>query len=116
MDKLQGILCQRIGIFYKDEKWKRIIFDEIAEYYRLLDMIDYLSYAKWNAKILLKDGTTIYFVRAEGQSRGQRFSKVIIQSGVEQSIIDVVIRPCVLPFASTQCYVVDIYNDKKEII
>lgn len=111
---LQNILRQRIGIFYKDEEWKRKIFDEIADYYRSLDMINFLSYAMWDTKIVLKDGTTIYFVRAEGRSKGQRFSKVIIQSGVEQSIIDTVIRPCVLPFAGTQCYVVDIYNDKVE--
>lgn len=105
---LQNILCQRIGIFYKDEEWKRKIFDEIADYYRSLDMIDHLSYAMWDAKIVLKDGTRICFVRAEGRCRGQRFNKIIIQSGVEQPFIDTVIRPCILPSA----YVVDIDNDK----
>ena len=105
MDELQNILCQRIGIFYKDEKWKRKIFDEIADYYRSLDMIDHLSYAMWDAKIFLKDGTTIYFVRAEGRRKGQRFSKVIIQSGVEQPIIDTIIKPCLLPLTSMQCFI-----------
>ena len=116
MEELQYILAQRIGIFYKDEKWKRKMFDEITEYYRSLDMIDRLSYAMWDARIVLKDGTTIYFVRAEGRSKGQRFSKVIVQPRVEQSIIDAVIKTCILPFASTQCYVVDIYNNKIEHI
>ena len=106
MEELQYILAQRIGIFYKDEKWKRKMFDEIADYYRSLDMINCLSYAMWDTKIVLKDGTTIYFVRAEGRSKGQRFSKVIIQSGVEQLIIDRIIKPCLLPLMSTQCYVV----------
>lgn len=106
MDELQSILCQRIGIFYKDEKWKRKIFDEIADYYRSLDMIDFLRYAMWDARIVLKDGTTICFVRAEGQSKGRRFSKVIIQSGVEQSIIDTIIKPCLLPLTSTQCSII----------
>lgn len=103
---LQGILCQRIGIFYKDEEWKRKIFDEIADYYRSLDMIDSLTYAIWDAKIVLKDGTKICFVRAESRCKGQRFSKVIIQSGVDQSIIDMIIKPCLLPLTSTQCSII----------
>lgn len=110
MDKLQYILCQRIGIFYKDEKWKGKIFDEIADYYRSLDMIDHLSYTMWDARIALKDGTVIYFVRAEGRRKGQRFNKVIIQSGVEQSIIDTIIKPCLLPLTSTQCSIIS--NDE----
>lgn len=40
------------------------------------------------------------------QRRSQRFSKVIIQSGVEQLIINRIIKPCLLPLMSTQCYVV----------
>lgn len=106
MKELQYILIQRIGVFYKDEKWKRKIFDEIVEYYRSLDMIVFFSYIMRDAKIALKDGTVICFVRAEGQCKGQRFSKVIIQSGVEQLIIDRIIKPCLLPLMSTQCYVV----------
>ena len=116
MEELQYILCQRIGVFYKNQKWKKEMFDKIAKYYRSLDMIDFLTYAMWNARINLKDGTVICFVRAEERSKGQRFSKVIIQPEIEQSIIDAVIRPCILPFAGTQCYVVDIYNDKIEHI
>ena len=116
MKELQYILAQRIGVFYKDEKWKRKIFDEIADYYRSLDMIDFLSYAMWDARIVLKDGTTICFVSAESRCKGQRFSKVIIQSGVEQSIIDAVIKPCISPFASIQCYVVDINHNEIDYI
>lgn len=112
MEDLQYILSQKIGIFYKNQKWKKEMFDKIAEYYRSLDMIESLTYATWDARIVLKDETTIYFVDANARSKGQRYSKVIIQQGVDQQIIDTVIRPCVLPFAGTQCYVVDIDNDK----
>lgn len=112
MKELQYILCQKIGVFYKNQKWKKEMFDKIAEYYRSLDMIDFLMYGTWDARIVLKDKTTIYFVDANTRSKGQRYSKVIIQQGVDQQIIDTVIRPCVLPFAGTQCYVVDIDNDK----
>ena len=112
MKELQYILCQKIGVFYKNQKWKKEMFDKIAEHYRLLDMIDFLNYAMWNAKIVLKDGTEIVFVEANNRSRGYRFSKVIIQPEVDQSIIDTIIKPCILPFAVTQCYVVDIDNDK----
>ena len=114
MDELQGILSQRIGIFYKTQKWKKEVFDKIAEYYRSIDMIDFLNYSIWYTRIVLKDETTICFVDANTQSKGLRFSKVIIQQGVNQQIIDTVIKPCILPFAGTQCYVVDIYNNKVE--
>ena len=110
MKELQYILCQKIGIIYKNQKWKKEMFDKIAEHYRSLDMIDFLTYGTWDARIVLKDKTEIVFVEASNRSRGYRFSKVIIQPEVDQSIIDTVIRPCILPF--TQCYVVDIDNDK----
>lgn len=108
MEELQYILAQRIGVFYKNQMWKRDMFDKIAEYYRSLDMIDSLTYAMWNARIVLKDGTVISFVEANNKSRSCRFFKAIVQPEIEQSIIDTIIKPCILPFASTQCYVVDI--------
>lgn len=114
MEELQYILAQRIGVFYKNQMWKRDMFDKIAEYYRSLDMIDSLTYAMWNARIVLKDETVISFVEANNRSRSCRFFKVIVQPEIEQSIIDTIIKPCILPFAGTQCYVVDIYNDKVE--
>lgn len=110
MEELQYILAQRIGVFYKNQKWKKEMFDKIAEYYRSLDMINSLTYTMWDASIVLKDRTVITFVEANNRSRGCKFSKVIIQPEIEQSIIDTIIKPCMLPFASTQCYVVDIYK------
>lgn len=112
MTELQYILVQKIGVFYKNQTWKKDMFDKIAEYYRSLDMIESLTYAIWDSKINLKDGTKIVFVEANNQCKGQRFTKVIIQPEIDKQIIDTVIRPCVLPFAGTQCYVVDIDNDK----
>ena len=108
MEELKYILAQRIGVFYKNQMWKRDMFDKIAEYYRSLDMIDSLIYAMWNARIVLKDGTVITFVEANNTSRGRRFCKVIVQPEIEQSIIDTIIKPCIVPFAGTQCYVLDI--------
>lgn len=116
MEELQYILAQRIGVFYKNQKWKKEMFDKIAEYYRSLDMIESLTYSMWNARIVLKDGTVISFVEASNRSKSCRFSKVIIQPEIEQSIIDTVIKPCVYPFIRTQCYIADIYNDNIEYI
>ena len=115
MEELQYILAQRIGVFYKNQMWRRDMFDKIAGYYCSIDMIESLTYSMWNARIVLIDGTVITFVEADNRSRSCRFSKVIIQPEVNQAIIDGVIRPC-LPFASTQCYVVDIYDNKIEHI
>ena len=59
MTELKYILVQKIGVFYKNQTWKKDIFDKIAEYYRSLDMIESLTYAMWDARIVLKDGTEI---------------------------------------------------------
>ena len=97
MNQLQYILSQKIGIFYKDTEWKGKIFGEIVEYYSSLDMIDFYRYNSWEARIVLTDKTKIIFVEANGRCRGHRFSKAIIQPEVDQSIIDNVIRPCIVP-------------------
>ena len=114
MDKLKYILPQKIGAFYKNQKWKKEMFDKIAEYYRSLDMIDFLTYSTWDTRIVLKDGTEIFFVEASDRSRGYKFTKVIVQPEIDLSIYDAVIRHCI--FAVTQCYWVDIYNDKVEFL
>lgn len=114
MTELQYILVQKIGVFYKNQKWKKNMFDKIAEHYRSLDMIESLRYAIWDSKIILKDGSGIVFVEANNRCKGQRFTKVIIQPEIDKPIIDTVIKPCILPFAGTQCYVVDTNNDKVE--
>lgn len=116
MTELQYILVQKIGVFYKNQTWKKNMFDKIAEHYRSLDMIESLRYAIWDSKIILKDESRIVFVEANNQCKGQRFTKVIIQPEIDKPIIDTVIKPCILPFAGTQCYVVDINNDKVEYI
>lgn len=107
MDQLQNMLSQKIGIFYKDQVWKRKVFDKIVEYYRSLDMIDFHIYNSWDARIVLTDKTEILFVEANEKCRGHKFSKVIIQPGVDQLIIDNIIRPCIVPFMGTHCYAFD---------
>ena len=97
MNQLQYILSQKIGIFYKDTEWKGKIFGEIVEYYSSLDMIEFHRYSKWDVRIVLKDNTEIIFVEANERCKGHKFSKAIIQPEVDQSIIDNVIRPCIVP-------------------
>lgn len=71
-------------------------------------MINYIIYNSWDARIVLKDKTTISFVRADDKCRGYRFEKIIIQPEVDQLIADTVIRPCILPSINNKCYVIDI--------
>lgn len=97
MDKLQNILSQKIGIFYKDLQWEKEAFYKILEYYHSLDMIEFYRYSTWVTWIVLKDGTEIRFMKANEKCRGYKFTKAIIQPEVDQSIIDNVIRPCIVP-------------------
>lgn len=92
MSALQYALSQSIGIYYKNCKWKDDMFYKIKDHYTM-DFIEYLSNSKYEAKILLKDGTTIRFVNANTNSRGYCFSKIIL----EPEIDDEVIRARILP-------------------
>ena len=112
MDNLQSMLCQRIGIFYSDNKWAKKIFSKTHDYYRSLDMIDRINST---AMIRLKDNTEIVFVRAAENARGHCFSKVILQPGIDKELIDRVIRPTLKHMSCRCCMVLD-DNDGIEFI
>jgi hypothetical protein len=92
MSALQYALSQSIGIYYKNYRWKDDMFYKIKDYYTM-DFIEYIGNSRYEAKILLKDGTTIKFVDANTDSRGSCFSKIIL----EPEIDDEVIRARILP-------------------
>ena len=92
MSALQYALGQSIGIYYKNREWKDDMFYKIKDYYTM-DFIEYIRNSRYEAKILLKDGTTIKFVDANTNSRGSCFSKIIL----EPEIDDEVIRARILP-------------------
>lgn len=108
MDSLQRMLCQKIGIFYRDNKWAEKMFNKIYDYYRSLDMIDRVFYLA----IRLKDGSEIIFVRAAENARGYCFSKVILQQGIDNELIDCVIRHTLKHMSCTHCMML---NDNDEI-
>ncbi len=97
---LRDILNHDIGIYYKDEDWKYAVFDEIVSYYDPIDLISHISYGREKTIIELKDGSMIRFIPADNESRWLRFSKVILQPGIDESIIEQVIKPKLIPGAS----------------
>lgn len=109
MDSLQQMLCQRIGIFYRDSKWAAEMFDKIYNYYHSLDMIDRTFYLA----IRLKDDSEIIFVRAAENARGYCFSKVILQQGIDKELIDCVIRRTLKHMSCTYCMMLDDNNEIK---
>ena len=104
MDNLQLILCQEIGIFYRDKKWAEKIFNKINDYYHSLDMIDRIY---GTTMIRLKDNTEIFFVRAAENARGYCFSKVILQPGIDKELINCVIRPTLKDMSCRCCMVLN---------
>ena len=111
MDNLQQMLCQRIGIFYKDNKWAEEMFNKIYDYYSSLDMIDRVFYLA----IRLKDNSEIIFVRAAENARGYCFSKVILQPGIDKELINCVIRHTLKDMSCRCCMVLN-DNDGIEFI
>lgn len=109
MNSLQQMLCQRIGIFYKDNKWAAEMFNKIYDYYHSLDMIDRV----FRLAIRLKDNSEIIFVRAAENARGYCFSKVILQQGIDKELIDCVIRRTLKHMSCTYCMMLDDNNEIK---
>ena len=99
MDELQYMLHQKIGVFYKDISWKDNIYNEIKNYYEKLEYISLVWNSKDNTRIELKDGSVIYFVPTDSFSKGRRYSRAILQPGIDEEIIDCVIkRSITIPF------------------
>ena len=112
MNNLQQMLCQRIGIFYKDNKWAAEMFNKIYDYYRSLDMIDRV----FSSAMRLKDNSEIIFVRAAENARGHCFSKVILQQGIDKELIDCVIRHTYERMSYTHCMMLDDNDEIKFLI
>lgn len=117
MTNLQLILRQKIGIFYRDKKWAEKIFNKIYDYYHSLDMIDRIYGTTWsNSKMIrLKDNTEIVFVRAAENARGHCFSKVILQPGIDEELINCVIKHTLKDMSCRCCMVLN-DNDGIEFI
>ena len=109
MDSLRQMLCQRIGIFYRDSKWAAEMFDKIYDYYHSLDMIDRV----FRLAIRLKDNSEIIFVRAAENARGHHFSKVILQQGIDEELINCVIKHTYKRMSYTHCMMLDNNNEIK---
>lgn len=96
--------AQRIGIYYKDFEWAQQVFCDIVN-----DCTPYIQRkSRNNAIIVLNDETLIRFLPANDSSRGQRFTKAFIQSGVDKKVYCCVIAPKV---QNNECYMVDDYDD-----
>ena len=103
MDSLQRMLCQRIGVFYRDKKWAAEMFNKIYDYYHSLDMIDRV----FHLAIRLKDNSEIIFVKAAENARGHCFSKVILQQEIDKELTDCVIRRTLKHMSCTHCMMLD---------
>lgn len=96
--------AQRIGIYYKDFEWAQQMYGDLTK-----DCTPYiLRKSRNNAMIVLNDETLILFLPANDSSRGQRFTKAFIQSGVSKEVYCCVIAPTV---QTNECYMVDDYDD-----
>lgn len=84
------VFSQKIGIFYKDEGWCKTIFEKVYNHYSKLNLI--LSYRPQKT-ISLRDGSSIVFCPTNDNTRGGCYSKIIMQEGISDNIIEKIIRP-----------------------
>lgn len=81
-------IAQRIGIYYKDEFWLEDFLNEL-----LRNVPEDIIIRKEKDCVRLKDGTFIKAVRANSDARGHKFDKIFMQSGIDEDIYEINIRP-----------------------
>lgn len=96
-ERFEFVLPQRIGVYYLDQEWKKEMFLKLTNYYNDRNLIKSIHYLKNGSKIRLTDGSEIDFAQANEQSRGRRYSKIIMQQGISQEFINCVIEPSLIP-------------------
>jgi len=96
MNTLSHITITNIGIFYKDQKWKDDLFEELV---REAHECKTLCNVTKN-KIQFLDShinINIIFVNANEHSRGHRFDRIYYQNDIDQDTFSMIIRPLFIP-------------------
>lgn len=85
----------KIGVFFKTkswvENWMKDFLDEIDK----SCVLRFVRNDFTPFMIELKDGTTIKAYRANDSSRGAVIDKAFVEYGIEQDIIETVIKPMI---------------------
>ena len=84
----------RVGVVYIDKWWVDNWFKEFDMKHRN-EISKYLVGGSQLA-VVMKDGTTIQAIKADGTSRGMRLDKVFVQYGVPEEAINTYIRPMLM--------------------
>lgn len=71
-----------IGIFYKNEEWKKDIYEKVTKYFIKLECIQWTHFGKYETYIRLKNGITYRFMKADDTARGYKFNYVYVQDDI----------------------------------
>lgn len=96
MSTLYNITSTNIGIFYKDQKWKDNLFEELvreAHECKTLCSVTKNIIRFCDSYININ----IIFVKANEHSRGHRFDRIYYQNDIDQNTFSMVIRPLFIP-------------------
>lgn len=96
MRDLTFALSQQIGVYYKTKEWAYKVFDEIVNHYPpewFEERGAIKSKDPSMCYLLFKDGSSIRFRPATESSRGNCFSKIIIEPDIDREIVACVIKP-----------------------
>ena len=81
-----------IGVVTHTKVTADLIFSRIADVYSA-DIVKYIK-STYEAVIYFKDGTRILSVRPSDSSKGCRFSYAVIENGIDEEVLNVIIYPC----------------------
>lgn len=85
----------RIGVYYIDDAWVTNLFKEMLDIFKN-DKILRMSNGRDSKWIEFENGDYIKFVKICEGSCGNKFDKVILQSGIPKNIYDTIIRPTII--------------------
>lgn len=81
--------CQ-VGLFYITEEWAKEKLEFLAQ--RIPE--EEIERRTKNS-IVLKNGSSIKAVPANGNIRGSKFNRILYQEGIDKEVLDAVIRPMI---------------------
>lgn len=86
-----------IGIYYNNFLWGREFFTNIIKNNVNIEDICYLKNSFNCQECRLKNGNEIRTIRANEHARGYKNTKVFIERGISNEIIDTIIKPSLVP-------------------
>lgn len=90
-------LARRIGIWYQDRNWAEKVFQELIEH---MPSEYIVSVRRRGSEMVANfiDGSLLRMIPTNDASRGQRYTELYVQAGIDINIYEKIIAPSAAPY------------------